>query len=226
MTASALRLESVAHLRGSSSTEVGSEQHGENRMSNDRAYERAYEAGRTFQVFLETAEANRELWHAMAARATVHDPALERISAARGHWRLLVLADDWCGDAVNTLPVVARLAEAAPNLELRLLGREEMPELMDRHLTHGARSIPVVILLDEAGVERGWWAPRPRPLQEWFERLGRGMEKTLRYRELRRWYARDRGVTTANEIADLVRCGAEGDTAYEGTRPCAELRAA
>lgn len=145
---------------------------------------------------------------------------------SRGARRLLVLADDWCEDAVNTLPGIARLAEAAPNLELRVLGREEIPEIMDRHLTGTSRSIPVVILLDEQGEERGWWGPRPRSLQAWFEEVGRPMDKADRYRELRRWYARDRGKTTAGEIAELVWCGAWDNEAYRGTRPCASARAA
>lgn len=191
------------------------------------SYEEAFRRGRTFSAFLDAVSANEDLWRATARRAALHEDALARIASVPGHWRLLVLADDWCGDAVNTLPVIARLAEAAANLDLRVLGREEAPEIMDRHLTGGARSVPVVILLDEQGAARGWWGPRPRILQAWFESRGRGMEKAERYLELRRWYARDRGVTTAREIADLVWCGAHGTTdAYSGTRPCRGTRAA
>lgn len=187
----------------------------------------AYEMARTFTAFLDAAEANKDMWRAMVERVALHEESVARITAVRGRWRLLVLADDWCGDAVNILPVIAVLAEAAPNLELRVLGREEAPEIMDRHLTRGARSIPVAILLDEHGAERGWWGPRPRVLQEWFEEVGRGLDKAERYPELRRWYAKDRGVTTSREIADLVWCGASGATpGYRGTRPCKGARAA
>jgi hypothetical protein len=58
------------------------------------------------------------------------------------------LTEDWCLEGVNTLPVVARLAEAAPSMELRVLDREGHPELMDRHLTNGSRSIPIIMFLD------------------------------------------------------------------------------
>jgi hypothetical protein len=185
-------------------------------------YEAAFERGRTFSEFLAGVEANTDLWQATSRRAPIHPEALARVSAAGGRWRLLVLADDWCGDAVNTLPVIARLAEAAPSLELRILGREHLLEIMDRHLTRGARSIPVVVLLDEAGEERGWWGPRPRVLQDWFDSEGRLLEKLERYREIRRWYARDRGATTSSEIAEMVACGARSDVdGYRGTRPCA-----
>ena len=187
----------------------------------------AYEEARTFKEFLKEAEANKDLWQAVVERVTLDEESVGRIVGLGGHWRLLVLADDWCGDAVNTVPVIAGLAEEAPNLELRILGREEIPEIMDAHLTRGSRSIPIAILLGEDGRERGWWGPRPRELQEWFENVGRGLDQAERYPRLRRWYAGDRGVTTCREIADLVQCGAEGgEKSYEGTQPCEEVRAA
>jgi hypothetical protein len=169
-------------------------------MTNEHAYQMA----RSFPEFLAAVEAKKELWHALAARAPLFPEEVERVAAVPGSWRLLVIADDWCGDAVNTVPVVSRLAEAAPNLELRVVGREEVPDLMDRHLTAGARAIPVILLLDEDGEERGWWGPRPRELQDWFQRMGRDMPIEERYKEMRRWHARDRGATAVSEIADLV----------------------
>ena len=161
-------------------------------------------AAATYAGFLETADRNRELWHAVSARATVQDEALLRVAALPGRWHLLVLNEDWCGDAVNTVPYVARLAELSTNVELRVTGREENPDLMDAHLTNGSRSIPVVILLDEAFEEQGWWGPRPTELQEWVLGPGMALEKDARYREVRRWYARDRGRTTIGEIVAMM----------------------
>ncbi|MBI4539180.1 MAG: thioredoxin family protein [Gemmatimonadetes bacterium] len=190
-------------------------------------YDSAFEKGKTFDQFVQDSAASQDMWHAMARRALHVQQAADRIRVLPGRWRLLALGEDWCGDAVNTLPVIARLAEAAGNVELRIVRRDEYPELMDRHLTNGSRSVPVVILLDEHGQAQGWWGPRPRALQQWFDRQGRRLPSEERYRELRRWYARDRGATTASEIADLIWCGAMGDGApYRGTRPCESLWAA
>jgi arginase family enzyme len=189
-------------------------------------YDRAFRAGQTFEQFLHGVGTNRAMWDAMARRTYAVGPAAASIAATPGSWRLLALADDWCGDAVNTLPVIAQLARAA-GIPLRIVPRDAHPELRDHHLTGGSRSVPVVILLDGPGQPRGWWGPRPRVLQEWFVRAGRALEKGERYRELRRWYARDRGVTTATEIADLVECGAAEDgPRYEGTSPCTARAAA
>jgi hypothetical protein len=190
-------------------------------------YDRAFNEGRTFREFLAGVTANPQLWQAVTARVQLSAEAIEAIRSVPGRWRVLALADDWCGDAVNILPVVARLVGAAPNLDLRVVGRDEYPDLMDRHLTNGSRSIPVFILIDESGTPRGWWGPRPAALQEWFDAEGRRLPKEERYLELRRWYARDRGASVANEVTDLVRCGAALETEpFQGTQPCPGLRVA
>lgn len=189
-------------------------------------YQDAYREGATFEEFLERAGKNRELWHAMALRAGVPLEAVQRARKLPGRWRLLAITDDWCGDAVNILPVVARLVEQVDSLGLRIAGRESRPDIMVRHLTNGSRSIPVFVLLDPEGACRGWWGPRPSELQAWFEAEGRPLPKDERYRELRRWYARG-GDTIAHEIVDLVACAAlPGRSCGEATRPCPDRLAA
>lgn len=188
-------------------------------------YEEAYESGLSFPRFLDRTEANRDLWHAFAERAPFCETAAARIRKLRGCWRLLVLADDWCGDAVNTVPLAARLARSLDNVELRIVPRDRYPELRDRHLTDGSRSIPIVIALDERGVPRGSWGPRPVVLQTLFEQELRALPGPERYREIRRWYARDKGASTARELAELIERAAEG-TRISDARPCAQARTA
>lgn len=164
-----------------------------------------YGAGQTFPEFLAHAAANADLWKAVYARAHVQEAALARAASLGGPWHLLVLVEDWCGDAVNTLPVLGRLAEQAPNIDLRTLGRDTNLDIMDAHLTNGkSRSIPVVIILDANYHERAWWGPRPAALQAWVMGEGRTMTKEDRYREVRKWYARDHGATTVEEVLNLI----------------------
>ena len=167
-------------------------------------------AAPTFAEFVASAQANAELWATFARRAQVAQAAVERAAAVAGRWHLLVLNEDWCGDAVNTLPYLARLAELAPNLALRVLGRDANPDLMDAHLTNGARSIPLAILYDEHWTPRGRWGPRPVPLQTWALGEGRALEKAERYKEIRRWYARDAGRTTVEEVVAALEGAARG----------------
>ena len=165
-----------------------------------------YDRGTTFAEFSAAAKANTDLWKKIYEHAEV-TPDLVTRAVALGAWHLLVLAEDWCGDAVNTLPLLARLTEAAPNITLRVLARDQNLDLMDAHLTNGrSRSIPVVIFLDANYEERGWWGPRPESLQAWAVDEGMALPKEERYKHLRAWYARDRGHTTLDEIlTDLER---------------------
>jgi hypothetical protein len=99
--------------------------------------------------------------------------------------------------------VVARLTEAA-GWDLRVLTRDDNPDLMDAHLTNGrSRSIPVVIVYDERLREIGWWGPRPGEIQAWVLGEGLAMPSPERYKVVRGWYARDRGRTTLSELLEV-----------------------
>jgi hypothetical protein len=163
-----------------------------------------FDSALPFATFLERARANAALWRDTYRLARVPADAVARLAAVPGRWRLLVIAEDWCADGVNTVPLLARLAELVPNVELRVAGRDDNPDLVDAHLTNGSRSIPIVLVLDEDHVERGWWGPRPAALQAWVAREGMGLPKEERYRRVRTWYARDRGRTTVDEVIDVI----------------------
>lgn len=163
-----------------------------------------YQNALSFAEFLESATSQQEMWASTYRRAVVPAALAERAERLVGPWHLLVLAEDWCGDAFNTVPFLARLAETTDGLDLRILSRDENPDLMDAHLTGTARSIPVVMALDAVYVERGWWGPRPRELQTWFVSEGRTLPNGERYKELRRFYVQDRGRTTLDEVVELL----------------------
>lgn len=163
-----------------------------------------YLAAPTFAAYLETVVEHAQLWRDAARLARLSDEAAARAAALPGRWHLLVLSEDWCGDAVNSVPFVARLADASPAIDVRVLGRDANPDLMDGHLTGASRSIPVVIAYDDAFAEHGWWGPRPAALQHWVLGEGQALDKTARYRHVRTWYARDRGRTTVDELLRLL----------------------
>jgi hypothetical protein len=162
-----------------------------------------FERAPTFSEYLDLVVKNRELWRSVWERVRIPDELVDEARAVPGAWRLVALSEDWCGDAVNTLPAVARLAEAA-GWDMRVLGRDDNPDLMDAHLTNGrSRSIPVVIVYDEAFREVGWWGPRPGEIQSWVMSEGLAMPSPERYKVVRTWYARDRGRTTLRELLDI-----------------------
>ena len=164
-----------------------------------------YARAETLDAYIARAEHHRDFWRTMRARAVVPGEVVDRARGLPAPRHLLVLLEDWCGDAVNTIPFVAALVDAVPTLELRVLARDGNPDLMDARLTGGSRSIPVVMVLDEHFAEVGWWGPRPAELQRWaMSPDARAMDAADRYREIRRWYARDHGRSTLVELLALL----------------------
>lgn len=168
----------------------------------------------TYEQFVKESTEHCGLWTGVYRAARVSDRAVDRVAELGERFRVVVLAEDWCGDATNTVPVLARWAEIAPNVELRILRRDEHREVMDRYLTNGARSIPIAVMLTETMDEIGWWGPRPAELQGWvLEQRRAGRTKQDYYPEVRRWYAKDRGETTLHEVLEVierVRAGVGG----------------
>jgi hypothetical protein len=163
-----------------------------------------YLAAPDFAEYVDGAQKNVDLWRGLYRLQQPDEDLVARAAALPGRWHILVLSEDWCGDAVNIVPLVTRFVERLPNFDLRVLARDANPDIMDRHLTKGARSIPVVMLLDENFVERAWWGPRPSPLQTWRFGEGLSMPSPERTRWMRQWYARDRGRTTLEEIVAML----------------------
>jgi hypothetical protein len=159
-------------------------------------------------AFADMAAASAEygtLFNAQRERAIVPADLLSRVESLGSRWHLLVISEDWCIDSQSVVPVVSALAEAASNLDLRIVGRDTHPELMDAHLTNGmARSIPVVMILDADYQERAWWGSRPAPLRQRVAAEWNQLEKPERNKQIRRWYAVDKGRAILDEIVVLL----------------------
>lgn len=168
-----------------------------------------WSAAVSFETFLAGATQLLPVWVRNWERTAAPPATVARAAAIPGRWRLLGISADWCTDAVGVVPTLARLAEAVPGWEMRLLDRDQHLALMDEHLTNGrSRSIPVVLVLDAEGRERGWWGPRPAALQAWVLGEGQALEPAERYREARKWYLRDEGRTALDEVLSLVEAAA------------------
>lgn len=79
---------------------------------------------------------------------------------------VVAIAEDWCGDVVRHSPVLQRMAEAGPNLRVRIVSREQHPEVFLRFLTNGGEAIPKFIFLSDTFVECGSWGPMPESCRE------------------------------------------------------------
>lgn len=75
---------------------------------------------------------------------------------------VLVLTEDWCGDAIANLPVLGRLAAESGKLNLRVFLRDQNLDLIDQYLNDGKhRSIPTFVFFGDDFRELGHWIERP-----------------------------------------------------------------
>lgn len=168
--------------------------------TNPLDFRSLWERALPFDAFVAASAEHRELWTGVHRLARIPGWAAEAAAGAPRR-RLLVLAEDWCGDASNTVPVLDRWVALGPALELRILRRDENPEVMDRYLSGDSRAIPIVIALDGEFAEVGHWGSRPAALQAWVTAHRGTVPKAELYPRIRQWYARDRGETTIREVA-------------------------
>ncbi|MGE3466229.1 MAG: thioredoxin family protein [Pyrinomonadaceae bacterium] len=114
----------------------------------------------------------------------------------------LIITEGWCGDAAQNVPVIEKIAAENDKIETRYILRDEHPELIDRFLTAGSRSIPKLIALDADSHEvLGTWGSRPQAAEDLFlEKTAGGLEKSVIMEELQRWYNLDKGRSIGSEF--------------------------
>lgn len=119
----------------------------------------------------------------------------------------LVLAEGWCGDAAQLLPIMNKMALESDKIDFKVVFRDENEELMQHFLTNGARAIPKLIILEKDTAEVvGVWGPRPKGAAELIINYKKehGVVDETAKTELQLWYLHDKGMTTQQEIATLL----------------------
>ena len=170
-----------------------------------------FETGRTWGAFLAAANARRSTWEDNYGRGAVTDSALIARARAVGGWRILVVAEDWCGDSANTIPYLARLVERAPDLELRIVNSTAGKWVMERYRTSDGRAAtPTVVVLERDGAAQGCLIERPRALKEWIvANQPKLSEEDYRTQRIE-WYRNDAGGHTVAEIVAILEAAVQG----------------
>lgn len=164
-----------------------------------------YGEGITFDAFLGGVTARRERWRANFASSSVPTDLVQRLQAVKGAYRILAVAPDNCSDSADTLPHVARLAEASPNLDLRIVDPERGRAVLDAYRSPDGRvATPVYVVLDEEGRKVGVWIERPAALQDWAIPARAALDEPEFVRRKSAWYDWDHGRGTMEAVVSLL----------------------
>ncbi|WP_350293125.1 thioredoxin family protein [uncultured Croceitalea sp.] len=131
----------------------------------------------------------------------------EKITGLDRKLTFLVLTESWCGDASPSLPVMNKIAELNPNINLRIVLRDENIDLMNQFLTNDAMSIPKLIIIDNDKEEViADWGPRPSIATKMVTdyKAEHGKLTPEFKQDLQVWYNKDKGQNILADIIDLL----------------------
>lgn len=119
----------------------------------------------------------------------------------------LVIVESWCGDAAHVLPVLNKIADVSDFINMKIVLRDENPELMDEFLTNGGKSIPKLIMVDdETGDVLATYGPRPSEASSYVNRF-KSMHGTLTEafkEDLQHWYNDNKGQNVIEDVTEML----------------------
>lgn len=139
----------------------------------------------------------------------ISEENVSKLHALKKHYIWLVIAEGWCADGAQSLPVFDKMAlETDGKIDLKIVFRDDNEDVMNDFLTNGARAIPKLIVIDKAtGNVVGDWGPRPAGAVELIQNYKKehgAVDETAKA-DLQMWYFHDKGVSTQNEIMELMQ---------------------
>jgi len=133
-------------------------------MTIDRA---RFDRGLTYDAYKDQMTRNRDRLEENEQRVELGEDDLAAFRALPRPVKVVVLAEDWCGDVIANLPVLGRLAEESGKLDVRIFLRDQNDDIMQRYLNKGQfKSIPVFVFFDDDFRELGHWIERPASVTE------------------------------------------------------------
>ena len=141
-------------------------------------------------------------------KVIIPEENIQKLLNLKKEYTWIVIAEGWCGDVAQLLPILNKLAVITPHIELKIVFRDENPALMNLFLTNGTRSIPKLVILDRKTKDvLGHWGSRPAPatklVKSYRDQYGK-IDDTIKT-ELQLWYLHDKGLTTQEEVIALMR---------------------
>jgi hypothetical protein len=138
-----------------------------------------FDQGMSYEAYKAQMTRNRE-------RLEANEQAVELAPADLAYFQnlpqplnVVALAEDWCGDVINNLPVLGQLAVASGKLNVSVFLRDQNLDITDQYLKDGQfRSIPVFVFFDANFRELGHWIERPARIHEMLMAMRRDLFAT------------------------------------------------
>lgn len=141
-------------------------------------------------------------------KGVITDETIDAIKDIEKPQIWFVLTEGWCGDSAQLLPYIYKMSELNSKIDLKIVLRDEYPDIMDAHLTNGvSRSIPKLVILDPVTFTQiAEWGPRPSIIQDKYvsEINNEYIDNKLASQNLHAFYAKDKGLLLQREFRSIL----------------------
>lgn len=125
------------------------------------------EEGMSFEQFMAQMTKNKERFQEYYENVPISPAALDTFKRLARPLDVLVIAEDWCGDVINNMPTLGKIAKQSGKLNLHVFLRDQNLDIMNQYLNQGKfMSIPVFVFFDEDMREVGRFIERPAAVTE------------------------------------------------------------
>jgi len=100
-------------------------------------------------------------WKAVYDRAALTEAQRSLVGSFNRRINVIALTGIWCGDCVQQLPLIERIAEANPEaIDVSYLDRDKHRDLQDQVRINGGDRVPVLLFCAEDFELVGWFGDR------------------------------------------------------------------
>ncbi|MHA2296070.1 MAG: thioredoxin family protein [Candidatus Hodarchaeales archaeon] len=133
-------------------------------MKKRDSFNKLFENGISYEKYVKESDRYGERMNnsLIAGQKAVQRLSQENISRMNEKLHVLCIAESWCIDCANGVPIIALLADMTPNWDFRIVSRDSFRKEFELfYRTAGRKKIPVIIFADEDGDEIMRWIERP-----------------------------------------------------------------
>jgi thiol-disulfide isomerase/thioredoxin len=120
-------------------------------MMDSRFLSEEFSAGARYATYVQTGtEEQQRRWQQVVEVAHLTGAQKELLSGFARDMKVLVVSGIWCGDCVQQVPLLQRIAEGNPSrIDLRIVDRDQHRDLADQIRINGGDRVPVALFLSE-----------------------------------------------------------------------------
>lgn len=156
-------------------------------------------------VYLNYTKLNRSRMKRWDKHLVLDQRLVSKIESIEKPQQWVIITEPWCGDAAHIVPYLIQIVAHNQLVTYDIQLRDQEPFLIEKYLTNGSKSIPKLIVYDEAGQEIFNWGPRPKGAQLLIDRMktcNADFEATKI--TLQDWYNDDKGESLCRELSHVL----------------------